>query len=92
MRRAFVTAIALASFMPAAFAQNSQPNTPTANPPSSGAGVSGLPGGKSGPAVKSGTVGSSSTEDSTVRQQDATKVQGLPGNKSGPAEKQPSGR
>ena len=92
MMRIITMAVALACFAPAAFAQNTQPNTSGASQaPNSGAGVSGLPGNKSGPAVKSGTVGSSSTDNSTVRQQDSTKVQGLPGNKSGPAVKPPSG-
>ena len=59
----------------------------------SGAGIPGVPGNESGPAVKPGTVGSSSTmnqENPTVRQQDPSNIQGLPGNKSGPPAKQPS--
>lgn len=59
---------------PAAFAQST-------TAPNSGAGVSGLPGNKSGPAVKPG-------ERSNVRP-DQSKVPGLPGNKSGPAAQKP---
>ncbi len=57
---------------PAALAQ-------TAGTPNSGAGVPGLPGNKSGPAVKPG-------EQSTGLSQDQSKVPGLPGSKSGPAQ------
>jgi hypothetical protein len=55
--------------------------TPTA--PNSGAGVPGLPGNKSGPAMKPG-------KESNVRL-DQSNVPGLPGNKSGPAQHPPSG-
>jgi hypothetical protein len=51
----------------------------------SGAGISGAPGNKNGPAVKQGTVGSS--QNTSVQQQDPANVQGLPGNKSGPPAK-----
>ena len=51
----------------------------------SGAGISGAPGNKNGPAERQGTVGSST--DNSVQQQDPANVQGLPGNKSGPAVK-----
>lgn len=51
----------------------------------SGAGISGAPGGKSGPPPGQGTVGSAG--DSTVQQQDPSNVKGLPGNKSGPPPK-----
>jgi EF hand domain-containing protein len=49
--------------------------------PNSGAGVPGLPGNKSGPAVKPG--------ESTGVRPDQSKVPGLPGSKSGPAQKSP---
>ena len=58
---------------PAALAQ-------TTGTPNSGAGVQGLPGNKSGPAVKK-----NQNEQSTGVSQDQSKVPGLPGNKSGPA-------
>lgn len=61
---------------PAAFAQ-------TTTAPSSGAGVPGSPGNKSGPAVKPGE------HNPTVSGQDQSKVPGLPGNKSGPAPQKP---
>jgi EF hand len=51
--------------------------------PNSGAGVPGLPGNKSGPAVKPGEV--------TGVRPDQSKVPGLPGNKSGPAVQPPTG-
>ena len=51
--------------------------------PNSGAGVPGLPGNKSGPALKPG-------EQSTVRP-DQSNVPGLPGNKSGPTLQPPTG-
>jgi hypothetical protein len=62
---------------PAALAQ-------TTGTPNSGAGVHGMPGNKSGPAVKSQTPAS---EQSSGVSQDQSKVPGLPGNKSGPAQK-----
>jgi hypothetical protein len=61
---------------PAALAQ-------TTTAPNSGAGVPGLPGNKSGPAMKPGG-------ESNVRP-DQSNVPGLPGNKSGPAQQPPSG-
>jgi hypothetical protein len=50
----------------------------------SGAGVQGMPGNKSGPAVKK-----NQNEQSTGVSQDQSKVPGLPGNKSGPAPEKP---
>ena len=58
--------------------------------PNSGAGVQGMPGNKSGPAVRSGSNTSNQQTGSTG--QDASKVQGMPGNKSGPAVKSPSSK
>jgi hypothetical protein len=52
----------------------------------SGAGVSGQPGNKSGPAAKS----QNQNEQSRGVSQDQSKVPGLPGNKSGPAPQKPS--
>ena len=49
----------------------------------SGAGISGAPGNKNGPAAKQGTVGS----NPSTQQQDPAHVQGMPGNKSGPPAK-----
>jgi EF hand len=54
----------------------------TTTAPNSGAGVPGLPGNKSGPAVRPG-------EQSNVRP-DQSKVPGLPGSKSGPAQVSPN--
>jgi hypothetical protein len=62
---------------PAALAQ-------TTGTPNSGAGVQGMPGNKSGPAVKK-----NQNEQSTGVTQDQSKVPGLPGNKSGPAPEKP---
>jgi hypothetical protein len=64
---------------PAAFAQ-------TTGTPNSGAGMQGLPGNKSGPAVK---PGQNQDEQSTGVSQDQSKVPGLPGNKSGPPQRSP---
>lgn len=51
----------------------------------SGAGISGAPGGKSGPPPGQGTVGAAGS--TTVQQQDPTNIKGLPGGKSGPPAK-----
>jgi len=61
----------------------------TATSPSaqnSGAGIAGAPGNKNGPPAKTGTVGSSS-QNQSVQEQDPANVKGLPGNKSGPPAK-----
>jgi hypothetical protein len=83
---AILTILPLALTAPA-LAQNAQQQQPTS--PNSGAGVTGQPGSKSGPAAKSpsATTGSGVGES---RNQDAAKVPGLPGSKSGPAVKPPS--
>jgi hypothetical protein len=55
-----------------------------------GAGIPGKAGGKSGPAVNPGTVGSSAAtkqEDPTIRQQDPSNIKRAPGNKNGPPAK-----
>ena len=64
---------------PAAIAQ-------TTGTPNSGAGVQGMPGNKSGPAVN----GKNSSEQSSGVKQDTSKTPGLPGNKSGPPAQKPS--
>jgi hypothetical protein len=64
---------------PAAIAQ-------TTGTPNSGAGVQGMPGNKSGPAMK----GNNSENQSNGTTQDTSKVPGMPGNKSGPPAKKPS--
>ena len=78
MRRtiAIVLAAMLASSM--AFAQS---NT------NSGAGVTGKPGSKSGPAMTKSGPSSSNLSGATP---DQSNVKGMPGNKSGPAVKPPS--
>jgi uncharacterized membrane protein len=85
---------ALALSAPVALAQTMKPDVSGApSAQNSGAGIAGQPGNKNGPAVKPGeTVGASSSSDqqnSTVQQQDTSKVKGLPGNKSGPPAKEP---
>jgi hypothetical protein len=86
-----VISLAFAVSVPAALAQSAKPDVSTApSAQNSGAGIPGKPGGKSGPAANSGTVGSGAApqqENPTVRQQDPSNVQGLPGNKSGPPAK-----
>ena len=91
-----LAALALAAFPPAALSQTARPdvsNAPSAQ--NSGAGIPGLPGNKSGPAVKPGTVGSNSTpnqQNPTVRQQDPSNIKGQPANKSGPPARHPQGK
>jgi hypothetical protein len=81
------TAVMLAA--PAAFAQTTNQTTtgqaPRGAKPNSGAGVPGLPGGKSGPAVT--PSGTAQPEPRTSPDQSG--VQGLPGTKSGPAVQSP---
>jgi hypothetical protein len=80
-------AVALTAFALPAFAQSDKPNPSVPNANNSGAGISGYPGNKNGPAANKGTVGSSSVtnpENPAVSNQDAANVKGLPGNKSGP--------
>ena len=96
MRKIFVSAAAcvlIATAYPA-FAQTNNPNVSNPSSQNSGTGISGYSGNKNGPAAQKGTVGSATTgqDNSTVRQQDSSKVQGLPGNKSGPPAKSPSGK
>jgi hypothetical protein len=73
MRTKTIAALALSTVLlgPAAFAQTT---------PNSGAGQPGLPGNKSGPAVK---------PDQSATPPDTSGVKGLPGNKSGPAVQPP---
>lgn len=58
----------------------------TAETPNSGAGVPGMPGNKSGPAVN----GPNASGQSSGVRQDASKIPGLPGNKSGPEARKPN--
>jgi hypothetical protein len=95
--RCIVTAVALVLTISAtaAFAQTQKPDVSAApSAQSSGAGIAGHPGGKSGQAVKPGlgTVGSTAPnqQNPTVQQQDPSNIKGMPGNKSGPPAKQPS--
>ena len=86
---AILTVLPLVLTAPA-LAQNAQ-SQPQPTSPNSGAGISGQPGGKSGPAVKPSDATTGSGVDSGQgRNQDAAKVPGLPGSKSGPAVKSPS--
>jgi hypothetical protein len=64
---------------PTAFAQNT-------GAPNSGAGVKGMPGNKSGPAVN----GKNSGDQSGGTAQNTSKIPGMPGNKSGPPAQKPS--
>ena len=85
---AILTVLPLVLTAPA-LAQNAQSIQQQPTSPNSGAGITGQPGSKSGPAVKSpsATTGSGAGES---RNQDPAKVPGLPGSKSGPAVKPPS--
>jgi opacity protein-like surface antigen len=72
---------------PALAAQNT--TTPSNNAPSaqnSGAGISGQPGGKDGPAsTMQGGASNSNQTNPTTRLQDTSKIPGKAGGKSGPA-------
>ncbi|MBV8697668.1 hypothetical protein [Bradyrhizobium sp.] len=84
-----VGAVMLAMSVVAASAQN-KPDVSVPSSQNSGAGIQGAPGNKNGPPAQKGTVGSAATSnDQTVKDQDAANVKGLPGNKSGPAPKKP---
>jgi hypothetical protein len=94
--RCIVSAVALVLMTsgPAAFAQTQKPDVSAApSSQSSGAGIPGQPGTKSGPAEKPalGTVGQTAPnqQETTVQQQDPSNVKGMQGNKSGPPAKQP---
>jgi hypothetical protein len=77
-----------------AFAQTPSGTGQVAVPsaPNSGAGISGQPGNKSGPAARSSGEAAAQSNDNnaTVRQQDSAGIPGKPGSKSGPSAK-PSG-
>jgi hypothetical protein len=84
-----LAALLTAGVLSAAAQSTSGPaGSPTA--PNSGAGVQGMPGNKSGPAVRSD--GSTGNQQTGSAGQDASKIQGMPGNKSGPAAKPPSSK
>jgi hypothetical protein len=87
-------ALSLTALVPAASAQTTKPDVSSApSAQSSGTGIPGKPGSKSGPAVKpGGTVGSGATKEEdnqAVQSQDPSNIKGLPGSKSGPAERKP---
>lgn len=81
-------ALALTLSAPVAFAQTKTPNVSGApSAQNSGAGIKGLPGNKSGPAVKpeaKGTVGASSDlQNKKVEEQDSSGIKGMRGDKNG---------
>ena len=90
-----VASVALVLAVPAgltpSLAQSAKPDASSApSAQNSGAGIPGKAGGKSGPAVNPGTVGSSAAtkqENPTIRQQDPSNIKGAPGNKNGPPAK-----
>ncbi|WP_024508996.1 hypothetical protein [Bradyrhizobium sp. ARR65] len=84
-----LTTSALPALAQSSNSPNASPNVTVPSGQNSGAGIQGHPGSKSGPAARSGTVGSATgnEDNSTVRQQDPAKIQGMPGNKSGPPAK-----
>jgi hypothetical protein len=76
-------------------AQNSPSNDRLNGPsaPNSGAGISGQPGGKNGPATNAqGQVANSNQTNPTTRLQDTGKIPGKAGGKSGPAVLSPTSR
>jgi hypothetical protein len=86
-----VASLALLLSVQVAFAQSGKPDASSApSAANSGAGISGKAGGKSGPAVNPGTLGSSAAiqqANPTTQQQDPANVKGMPGNKNGPPAK-----
>jgi len=96
MLRLLTGAVALAMVTLPASAQTTAPpgggQVTVPSGQSSGTGIPGKPGSKSGPAAKSSpeTIGSDD-HNRAVRQQDSSKIPGQPGNKSGPAVSPPSG-
>jgi hypothetical protein len=89
-------AVAMAVFAVTASAQSDKPDVTVPSAQNSGAGISGYPGNKNGPAVERGTVGSNTRttnpDNSTVKDQDPSNIKGLPGGKSGTAVKPPHER
>jgi curli biogenesis system outer membrane secretion channel CsgG len=83
-----VIALLLAGALPV-YAQSSSGSTPAPTAPNSGAGVQGMPGNKSGPAVRTDR---STNQPTGTAGQDASKVPGTPGSKSGPAAKSPNSK
>jgi hypothetical protein len=88
-----VAALVLVTAPAVAQSQMQRPSDmPQTTGPSSGAGVPGHPGGKSGPAVKNPSEtsgeGTGAASDHT-RAQDSSKIPGAPGGKSGPATRSP---
>ena len=85
--RSMISLIVAATLIgaPAAIAQ-------TTGTPNSGAGVQGMPGNKSGPAVngKNSDAQSSGASQSSGTTRDTSKIPGLPGNKSGQPAQKPS--
>jgi hypothetical protein len=81
--------VLLMSTAPPAYAQNNSGSTPAQTTPNSGAGVQGMPGSKSGSAVRPDR---STNQLTGTAAQDASKVPGMPGNKSGPAVKSPNSK
>jgi hypothetical protein len=82
--------------LPAIAQTQTQTQTPRDMPqttaPSSGTGVPGHPGGKSGPAAKSQSETSGAGADQSsdhMRQQDSSKIPGAPGGKSGAPVRKP---
>jgi hypothetical protein len=94
MLKCLIGAAALAILTLPAAAQTRTPETgapggtPQTTGPSSGAGIPGHPGGKSGPAAKPQSETSGATSDQTG-QQDSSKIPGAPGGKSGPPARRP---
>jgi hypothetical protein len=85
MSRILFAVMALAVLAPAAAAQQNVPQSGQ----SSGTGVAGQPGSKSGPAARHQQSDTSAQADPAVRNQDVSKVPGKAGGKSGEAEKPP---
>jgi hypothetical protein len=94
MLKCLIGAATLAILTLPAAAQTQAPQTgnpggtPQTTGPSSGAGIPGHPGGKSGPSAKPQSETSGATSEET-RQQDSSKIPGASGGKSGPPARRP---
>ena len=73
-----------------AVSASAQPTSPsTTATPNSGAGIQGMPGNKSGPAVRPSTSSNGSAGPNATTPQEAARLPGAPGTKSGPTVKPP---
>jgi len=92
MRTALLASVAFAAATVAAQAQSTTPPAAAPSAQNSGAGITGDQGSKNGPGGRPGDTVGTNQQNSTVQQQDASKVKGLPGGKSGQPARQTPGK